>query len=688
MSVGLLLLAIQAVAALNTATLLRPRARIFLQLAEDYDFFEEEENEGLSVTTRDALLAPGSSVEADVADLLKNWQETQAFSTSDGTWDFREQERMMASWRQLVADKEKALLKAKRKELASDASIPAFLTGWLVEDESPAMDEPAIDEKAVEALIEAEAEKADKVDASFISEWQLQAERTREKQSKERDGPSAKPAFLPSFFEKRRTEFKEKVKTDEQAIGIDLGTTNCAVAAIDAEGKPVIIPTADGERVFPSIVSFLSKAGKGQDSLATPLLQPNGTSRVLVGESARRQFVTNPFSTFASTKRLIGRTASAQELKQLAALDVPHAVSKNTREVLLACPSLRRAISPVDTAAELVRSLVRQAEDSLDRKVTSAVVTVPAYFDDSQRCATETACLLAGLEKVRLLREPEAAALSYALEQRKDTRIMVFDLGGGTFDVSILDVGSGIVEVIASSGDPRLGGNDWDSAIAQWLEDAFIQEHGKPLDGFARRRLLDASEAAKIALSEQQTTQIELPFLVGDCGLNVTLSRRKFEALCRGLLLRLVQPMREVADVAGIELDEERMGTLVKGNNYNNAAPKVQQWQRQVAWRWRRMSHRTGSSYAAGLNRPLQGVPISKVLLVGGATRMPSIGRFIKRMTGLTVKPTVQPEEAVALGAAVQAGIFDGVVAQKVFNPYQHERATRKLGDDPDVWRA
>ena len=158
---GLLLLAIQAVAALNTATLLRPRARIFLQLAEDYDFFEEEENEGLSVTTRDALLAPGSSVEADVADLLKNWQETEAFSTSDGTWDFREQERMMASWRQLVADKEKALLKAKRKELASDASIPAFLTGWLVEDESPAMDEPVIDEKAVEALIEAEAEKAD-----------------------------------------------------------------------------------------------------------------------------------------------------------------------------------------------------------------------------------------------------------------------------------------------------------------------------------------------------------------------------------------------------------------------------------------------------------------------------------------------------------------------------------------------
>ena len=196
---------------------------------------------------------------------------------------------------------------------------------------------------------------------------------------------------------------------------------------------------------------------------------------------------------------------------------------------------------------------------------------------------------------MKLLREPEAAALLYALDARTDARVMVFDLGGGTFDVSILDVGAGVVEVIASAGDPRLGGDDWDRALADWLENTFIQEHGVPLDGFARRRLIDAAEEAKVYLSTQPTTQIELPALAGGKGLNITLSRRKFEALTRSLLLRLVPPMREAARMAGLPLDESNMGTLLRGD-VANLPPGVQQWQKEVAWRWRRMARRAGYS--------------------------------------------------------------------------------------------
>ena len=404
---------------------------------------------------------------------------------------------------------------------------------------------------------------------------------------------------------------------------------------------------------------------------------------MLVGTRAQRQWVTNPHSTYASTKRLIGRTATAAELRALSALDVPHSVSG--REVLLACPALRRAISPVDAAAELVRALVVQVEAHLEHSVRRAVVTVPAYFDDSQRLATETACLLSGLDEVKLLREPEAAALSYALDEPKDSRVMVFDLGGGTFDVSILDVGSGVVEVIASAGDPRLGGDDWDRTIAAWLEDGFVAEHGVPVDAFGRRRLLDAAEEAKMRLSTQTSTQVEVPFLSGELGMNVKLSRRKFEALCRPLLLRLVNPMREVAAMAGIELDESNWGTLTAGD-LSNRPKRSQQWQKQVAWRWRRMAQRAGANTARGAF-PLGDVPISKVLLVGGATRMPCIGRFIKRVTGLRARPDVRvnPDESVALGAAVMAGVLDGTVKQQVYvrNPYAHSRTASRLADDP-----
>lgn len=243
-------------------------------------------------------------------------------------------------------------------------------------------------------------------------------------------------------------------------------------------------------------------------------------------------------------------------------------------------------------------------------------------------------------------------------------------------------------QVIASSGDPRLGGDDWDRTIARWLEDLFLKEHATPLDGFGRRRLLDAAEEAKIALSTQQSVVIDVPFLAGSAGLtNVTLSRRKFEALCRPLLLRLVAPVREAASMANIALDESRMGTLAKGEN-RNAPPRVQQWRKQVAWRWRRMAQRVGADGRVA-SFPLGDVPISRVLLVGGATRMPCIGRFIQRMTG--IRPTVggvDPDEAVALGAAAMAGILDGRVAgQRVINPdpLQHTRPAAKVGANPSI---
>ena len=682
----------------------------------DYD--ETGGMEGMSILSphaaRDAILAARESELPDLQELLSEWQEEQALA-DDGVSAI-DQEQMMASWRALVDSKASELVHTRRQLIDQEQALPAYLTGWLVNPASD-LDRPppggggeALERAEEEAeaaatqevLAEAVEEAADDVDSAYVAEWQLQAERARaESARQQRSEAPARPATLfDRWMGGGGDGGGASGRVDlVDTIGIDLGTTNCAVAAV-INGEPTILPSPRGERVFPSVISFLDAAAAAADApeLRTPLLllgpdgRPRATpagvapsTRVLIGERARRQHVTNPSSTYASTKRLIGRTATAAELRQLAALDVPHSVTPSTREVLLACPALRRAISPVSLAAELVRELVGQAEGALDRNITSAVVTVPAYFDDSQRCATETACLLAGLERVRLLREPEAAALTFALSQRADTRVMVFDLGGGTFDVSILDVGSGVIEVIASSGDPRLGGNDWDRAIAEWLEDQFVSAHGVPLDGFARRRLLDAAEAAKLELSIAQVTQVEVPFLVDGYGLNVTLSRRKFEALCRPLLLRLVAPMQEAAEMAGITLDESRMGTLVKGK-LANAPKRVQQWQQQVAWRWRRMAQRTGNERFGGgvapRAAPKLGVPISKVLLVGGATRMPSIGRFIKRMTGLKATPSVDPEEAVALGAAVQAGILDGAIEQKLFNPYQHERATAKLGDN------
>jgi len=653
---------------------------------------------GMSVYgSRESYIDSVSRLEgsSDVSQLLSDWQEEQAIN-DDGSGSApssAEQKAMISSWRKLIDSKEQELRKAKRRDMreALDSTwAPAHFTGWWTpdsDDNDDKLDLPdGIESTAIDALLEAEAEDADEVDEGFVAAWQAAAEEERES----RAGKTARPGLaarltdkLSWFGGKRSPSGADEAA--EPAIGIDLGTTNCAVAAIDKTGQPFIIADTAGSRVSPSVVSYVTKDDKPTASVR-PLLDADGGTRVLVGTQAQRQFVTNAQSTYASTKRLMGRTATAEELRALAALDVPYKTFGNGsegRQVLLACPALRRAISPDDAAAELVRGMVCQAEAALGKRVHRAVVTVPAYFDDSQRLATETACLLAGLEEVKLLREPEAAALSYALDQQQDQRIMVFDLGGGTFDVSILDVGNGVVEVIASAGDPRLGGDDWDRVVARWLEDEFVREHAVPVDAFGRRRLLDAAEEAKVLLSTQQTTQVEVASLQGDKGLNVTLSRRKFEALCRHLVLRLVEPMREAARMADIPLDESNWGTLKRAD----LAPKgAKRWRKKVAWRWRRMARRAGSQKGF----PLGNVPISKVLLVGGATRMPCIGRFIKRVTGLTATPDarVNPDESVALGAAVMAGVLDGSVRQTVLrNPYQHSRAAGRLGDNilPDV---
>ena len=608
--------------------------------------------------------------------LVDSWREGQAVADeTGGPPTAAQQQAALEAWRQMLSRRESELMaEARAGGSKSGGWVPAALTGWY-EEEGGDDDEEVV-------TIQRPEEGADEADEAFVLEWQLHAERQR--QQEERDEPvDATAARRPAAPRLWGRGAAQAGWGDGACVGIDLGTTNCAVAVV-VDGRPVVLRNDEGAAVTPSTVSFLGLgqgSGQGSGGGGGGADAPEGLAgrgRVLVGEKAQRQEVTNPTSTYSSTKRLIGRTASADELRALSALDVPARLTRGTREVLLPCPALRTTLSPIDVSAELLRAMRQQAEAALGGgvAVNKAVVTVPAYFDDSQRAATETACVLAGIETVQLLREPEAAALTYAIDAQQDERIMVFDLGGGTFDVSILDVGGGVVEVVATSGDPRVGGNDWDHAIAAWLSEQFLAQHGVPLRGFAHRRLLDAAVEAKHRLSTDATTLVEVPFLDGELGLNVTLSRRKFEALCRPLLLKLVSPMQQVFEVAGLELQPD-IGTLSLGD-LSAAAPSRQKWSRQVAWRWQRMAKKlkTGAPGVgtSRVQRFSSGVPVSRVLLVGGATRMPSIGRFIKRLTGLKAKPVVDPEEAVALGAATFAGILAGAIDQKVFNPFFHDQ--------------
>jgi len=377
-------------------------------------------------------------------------------------------------------------------------------------------------------------------------------------------------------------------------IGIDLGTTNSVVAVMEG-GDPTVIATAEGSRLLPSVVGF------------------NKNGERLVGQTAKRQAVINPENTVFSIKRFIGRRFD--EVSKERSM-VPYQVilgSKGDARVKL--PMNNREYSPQEISAMILAKLKTDAESYLGEPVNRAVVTVPAYFNDSQRQATKDAGRIAGLEVLRIINEPTAAALAYGLDKKENEIILVFDLGGGTFDVSILEVGDGVIEVKATNGDTHLGGDDWDEVIVNWISDEFKKDQGIDLrkDPQALQRLREASEKAKIELSSVMETEINLPYVTADVSgpkhLQIKLSRAKFEQLTDYLLQRLRGPFESALKDA-------------------------------------RLSYNT----------------INEVVLVGGSTRMPMVQELVRSLTNKDPHKGVNPDEVVAIGAAIQAGVLDGEV--------------------------
>lgn len=379
-----------------------------------------------------------------------------------------------------------------------------------------------------------------------------------------------------------------------RVVGIDLGTTNSVVAVMEG-GKPVVIANAEGSRTTPSVISF-TKDGER-----------------LVGQMARRQSVLNPENTFYSVKRFIGRKYS--ELSK-DAKKVAYTIRKDENDLIkIRCPRLEKDFTPEELSAMVLRKLVEEANRFLGEPVTGAVITVPAYFNDSQRQATKDAGRIAGLDVKRIINEPTAASLAYGLDKKKNQRILVFDLGGGTFDVSLLEVGDGLFEVKATSGDSQLGGDDFDKVIVNWLAEEFLAQEGVDLlkERQALQRLTEAAEKAKIELSTVGATEINLPFITatidGPLHLERTLKRSQFERLAADLLDRLYEPVETVL--------------------------KDAQWS------------------------PKQ---IDEVVLVGGATRIPAVQTIVEDLIGRKPNQSVNPDEVVAVGAAIQAAILAGEV--------------------------
>lgn len=375
-------------------------------------------------------------------------------------------------------------------------------------------------------------------------------------------------------------------------IGIDLGTTNSCVAIMEG-GTTVVIANAEGARTTPSIVAY-----KGSERL--------------VGVPAKRQAVTNPDKTLYSTKRFIGRKF---EEVQSETKTVPYKVVKNANgDAVFEVEG--KVVSPEEAAAQVLLKMKETAESYLGEKVTEAVITVPAYFNDSQRQSTKDAGRIAGLDVKRIIPEPTAAALAYGLDkQHSDKKIAVYDLGGGTFDISILEIGDGVFEVLATNGDTHLGGDDFDNAIIHWMLAEFKKEHGVDLsqDKMALQRLRDAAEKAKIELSGVATTEINQPFITMDATgpkhLALTLSRSKLESLCHDLVERTVTPCLKALKDAGLQVSD-----------------------------------------------------IGEVILVGGMTRMPAVQQKVKELFQREPHKGVNPDEAVAIGAAIQGGIIGGDV--------------------------
>ncbi|NCR37496.1 MAG: molecular chaperone DnaK [Microcystis aeruginosa S11-01] len=379
-----------------------------------------------------------------------------------------------------------------------------------------------------------------------------------------------------------------------RVVGIDLGTTNSVVAVMEG-GKPVVIANSEGMRTTPSVVGF------------------NKDGELVVGQMARRQGVLNPQNTYYGVKRYIGRRYSElnPESKR-----VPYTIRRDEMgNIKIKCPRLQKEFAPEEISALILRRLAEEASRYLGEEVTGAVITVPAYFNDSQRQATRDAGRIAGLEVLRILNEPTAAALAYGLDEQESKKILVFDLGGGTFDVSILEVGDGVFEVKATSGDTQLGGNDFDKRIVDWLANQFLEQEGVELrqDRQALQRLTEAAEKAKIELSGVSVTDINLPFIIatedGPKHIETRLSRAQFEELCGDLISRLRRPLKRALSDAGLS--------------------------------------------------PVQ---LDEVVLVGGGTRMPVVKDLVRSFIDREPNQNVNPDEVVAVGAAIQAGILGGEV--------------------------
>src|SRR5437867_3877364 len=379
-----------------------------------------------------------------------------------------------------------------------------------------------------------------------------------------------------------------------KVIGIDLGTTNSCVAIIEG-GDPIVITNAEGGRITPSVVAFTESGER------------------LVGQIARRQAITNPENTVFAIKRLIGRRFDDPEVQKATKVLPYKVVRADNGDAWVQVRG--RKYSPAEISAFILQKMKQTAEDHLGEKVTEAVVTVPAYFNDSQRNATKDAGKIAGLNVLRIINEPTAASLAYGLDKKKDEKIAVFDLGGGTFDISILEIGDGVFEVKATNGDTFLGGEDFDQRVIDYLADEFKKDQGIDLrrDRMALQRLKEASEKAKCELSSSMETDINLPFITADQQgpkhLNIKLTRSKLEALCADLIDRTEGPCRQALKDAGLSPSD-----------------------------------------------------IHEVILVGGMTRMPAVQERVKKIFGKEPHKGVNPDEVVAVGAAIQADVLKGEV--------------------------
>lgn len=380
-----------------------------------------------------------------------------------------------------------------------------------------------------------------------------------------------------------------------RVVGIDLGTTNSVVAVMEG-GKPLVIPNSEGSRTTPSVVGF------------------NKDGELVVGQMARRQTVLNPKNTYYAVKRFMGRKYG--ELREQSKR-VPYTIARDDLDnIKIRCPKLKKEFAPEEISAMILRKLAEEAERYLGEEVTGAVITVPAYFNDAQRQATKIAGKIAGLDVLRIINEPTAASLAYGLEKKRSEKVMVFDLGGGTFDVSILEVGDGVLEVRSTSGDTQLGGNDFDKKIVDFLAEQFLATEGVDLrrDRQALQRLTEAAEKAKIELSGISKTEINLPFITataeeGPKHIETNLDRAKFEELCGDLVSRLRRPLQRALQDAGLT--------------------------------------------------PVQ---IDEVVLVGGSTRIPMVQELVRSFIDIEPNQNVNPDEVVAVGAAIQAGILAGDV--------------------------